>query len=150
MTGEVVDHRPPDAVVGVLNPVMRLALRSPLGRLIGGLAELEFEGRRSGRRHRVVVGWHEIDGRPVVVSPAGWRINFAGGRAVRVWHRGRATSWDGSLDTDPASVATAINALVGTGTSPGAMGVRIAAGHEVSAADVVAVDRAVIRLAPPV
>jgi hypothetical protein len=148
MTVEVLDRRPPDLVVRVLNVPMRVVLRSRLGRLIGGLAELDFEGRRTGERRRVVVGWHELEGRPVVLTPARWRANFADGHAVRLWHQGRATEWLGSLVTDPSAVADAMNALIRAGTTPSAMGLRIAPGHEVSAADVVDVHRAVVRFAP--
>jgi len=144
MTVAVVDRRPPDAVVRLLNPAMRLALRSVAGRAIEGLAELEFEGRRTGRRRRIVVGWHELEGCPVVLTPASWRINFEGGRRATVWHRGRAQQWRGRLATDPEIVAGVLNQLLDAGASPGSMGLRIADGHALVADDVVAVSRAAI------
>ncbi len=148
MTPPVVDRRAPDPVVRLLNPVMRLALRSPLGWGLGALAELEFDGRRSGRRRRIVVGWHEHDGAALVFSPASWRSNFAGGREVTVWHRGRARPWFGTLVADRAAVAALINEVLATGASAGSMGLRIAPGHELGPADVAAVDRAAIRFDP--
>ncbi len=144
MTAPVIDRRPPDAVVRVLNAGMRVALRSVVGRAIGGLAELEFEGRRTERRLRVVVGWHELDGRPVVLTPASWRANFDGGRTAAIWHRGHAEQWLGRLTTDPVVVAGLVNRLLGDGASPSSIGLRIADGHVVGPDDVVAVGRAAI------
>jgi hypothetical protein len=144
MTPAVVDRRPPDGVVRMLNPPMRLALRGAAGRAIGGLAELEFEGRTTGRRLRVVVGWHELDGRPVIVTPASWRANFRDGRTATIWHRGRAETWLGTLVTEPALVSGLLNQLLASGSSPGSMGLRIVDGHDLGADDVVAVRRAAI------
>ena len=131
-------------MVRMLNPAMRLALRGVAGRAIGGLAELEFEGRRTARRLRIVVGWHELDSRPLVLTPATWRANFEGGHPALIWHRGRTEQWHGTLVTDPALVAELLNRLLGSGASPGSMGLRIADGHQVGADDVVAVGRAAI------
>ncbi len=144
MTSAVADRRPPDAMVRMLNPAMRLALRGRAGRALGGLAELELDGRRSARRLRIVVGWHELDSLPVVLTPATWRANFEGGRPATIWHRGRAEQWHGTLVTDPAAVAGLLNRLLASGASPGSIGLRIADGHQVDADDVVAVGRAAI------
>ena len=144
-TPTVRNSLPPPAVLAVLNPVMRAALRSPLGRLIKPLALLEFTGRRSGRRYRVPAGWHQADGAPVVLTPAPWRVNFAGGAAVTVYHRGRKQAMTATLVTDPEVVAAAVRAMLADGTSPLAIGLKIPAGHTVSPADVTSVDRAMIR-----
>ncbi|MEA2901513.1 MAG: hypothetical protein QOH36_1400 [Actinomycetota bacterium] len=136
---------PPPAVLAVLNPVMRVVLRSPLGRLMKPLALLEFTGRRSGLRYRVPAGWHQAVGAPVVLTPAPWRANFAGGAAVSVYHRGRKQAMTATLVTDPDVVASAVRAMLADGTPPRAIGLKIPAGHTVTAADVTSVDRAMIR-----
>ncbi|MGZ4759909.1 MAG: hypothetical protein ACXV95_12685 [Acidimicrobiales bacterium] len=144
----MADRRPPELVVRLLNPVMRFALRSPFGRALGALAELEFEGRRSGHRRRIVVAWHEQDGAALVFSPAPWRANFAGGRAATVWHRGRPRPWSGTLVADRSAVVDLVNRVLATGASAGSIGLRIAPGHELDADDIAAVDRAAIRFEP--
>jgi hypothetical protein len=148
VTTAVRDARPPTAVLRVLNPVMRTVLRTPLGRLVRPFSLLEFTGRRSGRRYRVPAGWHEVDGIAVVVSPAPWRANFAGGLPVTVRRHGRAHAMTGTLVTDREAVATTLQSLLDSGTAPRELGLQIPKGHEVSADDVVAVDRAVIELRP--
>lgn len=142
---EVTDRRPPPPVARVLDPVMRSLVRSPVGRFIGTFAVLEFEGRRSHRRYRVVVAWHELDEQLLVFTPAGWRANFAGGAPAAVRHRGRRRSLTGTLDRDPATVAAAISRLLAAGTATRAFALDVPAGHVLTAADVTGVDRAMIR-----
>jgi len=144
-TQTVRDARPPAAVIMLLNPIMRRVLRTPLGRLVKPFALLEFTGRRSGRRYRVPVGWHVIDGTPVVFTPAPWRVNFADATPVEVRHRGQVEAMTGTLVTDPELVASALNTLFAGGAPPRAVGLNMQSGHMVTATDVVAVDRAMIR-----
>jgi hypothetical protein len=148
MITEIGDARPPEAVLRVVNPVLRTLLRTPISRAMKGLALLRFDGRRSGRRFSVVVGWHVIDGVPVVLTPAPWRANFADGAAVTVRRRGRDERLVGRLETDPVTVAAAINALLAAGTSPRAIGLKLPDGHTFSPADVIATGRAMIRFVP--
>jgi len=54
----------------------------------------------------------------------------------------------GTLVRDPAVVAEAFNELLMTGTKPGTTGLHIPPGHVVTADDVVAVNRVLIRFAP--
>ena len=141
----MTDQRPPDRVVRGLNPVVRALLRSPAGRLIGGLGLLEFDGRRTHRRYRVVVGCHRLDGETVVFTPAPWRSNFTSGATATVLHRGQRQTLTGTLDTDPARVANALGRLIDSGTSPRALGLNVPAGHSITATDVETIDRAMIR-----
>ena len=52
----------------------------------------------------------------------------------------------GALVTDPATIAAVLQAMFATGISPRSMGLTVPAGHTITAADVVSVDRALIRL----
>lgn len=140
-----VDARPPASVLAVVNPLVARVLRSPLARPIGGLALLEFDGRRSGRRYEVVVGWHEAGGHRVTFTPAPWRANFAGGAVATVHHRGSASTWRGHLVTGPAEVAGALNDVLAAGTPPRLLGLRVPAGHRLTAEDVTALGRAMVR-----
>jgi hypothetical protein len=145
MTAVAQDARPPIAVIRVLNPIMRMVLRTPLGRAVKPFALLEFAGRRTGRRYRVPAGWHVVDGTPVVFTPAPWRVNFAESRHALVRYRGRARQMTGTLVTDPAEVAAALNSLFAAGGAPRDVGIKAPSGHTMGAADVIAVDRAMIR-----
>lgn len=140
----VLDAKPPLALVGVMNLVLRVLLRTPAGRLVRPFGLLEFTGRRSGRRYRVPVGVHQVAGAPVVFTPAPWRANFAGGLAVVLRLHGRADSLIGDLDADPASVAALLQTMFDDGTPPWKVGLRIAPGHRISSDDVVSVDRQAI------
>jgi hypothetical protein len=150
MSAAVVrDARPPAPLVRALNPILRLVLRTPLGRLVRPFALLELEGRRTGRRLRVPVGWYQLDSGPVVVSPAPWRASFRGGWPATVWFHGRRQQLVGVLDTDPERVAATVRAIAVARGSLGLVGIAVPPDHEVTAADVVALDRAVIRFGPP-
>ena len=141
------DARPPLLLVRLLTPVMRIVLRTPLGRLVRPFALLEFEGRRTGRRYRVPVGWHEIDSGHVVCTPARWRVNFRDRIPVTVWYRGHRRELTGTLEDDPERVAEALQSLADRRGSLRPVGVSVPPGHNITAADVVAVDRALIRFA---
>lgn len=148
MTSIVRDVRPPLAVIRILNPVMRAVLRTPLGRLVRPFALLEFNGRRSGRRYRVPVGWHEIDGLTVVFTPAGWRQNFADRAEVTVRYRGRTRQMTGTLVMDPTQVADTLQSMFAGGASPRSVGLDVPEGHAMTTSDVAAVDRAMITFGP--
>lgn len=143
------DARPSPLLVRAMNPVMRIVLRSPLGRLVRPFALLEFEGRRTGCRYRVPVGWHELDGSAFVCTPAPWRVNFRDGAAVTVRYRGRRHELIGTLDDEPARVAVVLQDLAQRRGSLGPVGIAVPDGHRITATDVVAVDRALIRLTTP-
>ena len=142
------DARPPVLVVRAMNPIMRVVLRTPLGRLVRPFALLEFHGRRSGRLLRVPVGWHETDTGHVVFTPAPWRANFHGGAAVTVHHHGRRLELVGTLDDNPDTVAAALQSLVDRRGSLRSVGIDIPDNHRVTTTDVQAVDRALIRFEP--
>ena len=145
MSAVVRDARPPGIVVRVLNPLMRGLLGSRVGRRMKNVALIEFSGRRSGRQYRIPVGWHHAAGTAFVVTPASWRTNFAGGRSATVRHGGEVQPMVGTLVTDAAEVAEAVQAVLDNGTPGRQMGLRIPAGHRVLPADISTVDRAIIR-----
>src|SRR4051794_5306725 len=148
-TEQVVrDARPPDAVVRVMNVIIRPLLHTPAATLIKPLALLEFHGRRSGQQRRVVVAWHVIGDVALVITPAPWRANFVGGHPAIVHHGGRSTKLLGTLHTDPDRVAAAINRLLHDGTSPRSLALQLADGRVVDSDDIVATDRALICFRP--
>lgn len=147
-TGSVRDARPPEMLVRATNPVVRSVVRSPLGGFVPALAVVDHVGRRSGARRRVVVGWHEIDGREFVVTPAAWRANFRGGASARVHQHGGTRAMCGTLVSDAAVVAETLRAFFAAGGSPGSCGLRIEADHLIDAHDVEAVGRSIVWFDP--
>lgn len=148
MTAVARDARPPRLLVGLLNPVMRIVLRTPIGRLIRPFALLEFEGRRTGRRYRVPVGWHQLDSGPLVCTPARWRANFRDGIPVTVHHRGRRSELTGTLVDDAEAVAAELRSIADRRGNLRSIGVDIPTGHRLTAADIHVVGRALIRFSP--
>jgi hypothetical protein len=146
MTTEAIarDKRPPQLLVDILNPVLRVVLRTPLGKLVQPFALLDFVGRR-GRRFRIPVGWHLTDAGPVVVTPAPWRTNFRNSIPVAVHHGGHSLPYIATLDDDPERVASTLQSIADRRGTLRAIGVETPAGHRITAADVTAVNRAVIR-----
>ena len=139
-------RRPPSRrVIRVLNPILRVVLRTPLGRLVKPFALLEFKGRHSGRPYRVPAGWHDADGVRVVLTPAHWRANFSPSAPAVVHYRGHARHMTGTLVRDPAEVARYVGVVLAGGTGPRQIGLRVPSGHTITAADVVQVDRQIIR-----
>jgi hypothetical protein len=141
----VRDARPPAIVIRLTNTIMRPLLRTPAGRLIKPLALLEFVGRRSGARHRIVVGWHRDGAESIVLTPAAWRANFENGHPATVFWSGRRTLVVGTLDTEPSRVATVLTALLEAGRSARAFALQIPDGHTLDATDIGRTNRAVIR-----
>lgn len=141
----VLNALPPPLVLRLMNPVMRLVLRTPLGRRIDDLALLEFTGRRSGRRYRIPVFWRHLDDVDFVLTPARWQANFTAGTDVLVNLRGRARPMVGTLDPDAGVAARTVRELLACGVADRQMGLRISAGHEVTSDDMRRLDRRIIR-----
>ncbi|MEH3140806.1 MAG: hypothetical protein PGN37_11615 [Mycobacterium kyogaense] len=102
---------PPDAVLKTINPILRRALPTPLGRVIGDFMLLRFTGRKSGRRFAIPVSAHHLNGNLYAVMEAQWKYNFRGGADVEVSHRGRTSTMRGVLLTDAAQVADIVGRL---------------------------------------
>jgi len=144
----VVDASPSPAFLRVLDPVLRTLLRSRLAPWLGGFALLTFSGRRTGRSYQAVVTFHELDGQVYVVTPRPWRVNFTGGAPLRMRHAGVEVPGTGALETDPEVVAGVVSRLLAKGEPARAFALRIPDGHRVTAADMRATDRAIVRFVP--
>ena len=142
----VRDLHPPRWLLRLSNPPLRAILLSPLGRVLPiPVAVLEMTGRRTGRRLRILANWHETADGAAVFTPAPWRHNFAGGRPVTVVLRGRTLRGTGTLVDDPAAVAAALQRQIDQGTSARTFGVGMPPGHRLTADDVRAIGRRMIR-----
>ncbi len=149
MSNEVRISHPPAVVLKVVNPITRSLLQSRLATRMTGQALMHFSGQRTGAGYTVVVSsWHEFQGEHVIVSPARWRRNFAGGAPLVVRHGGVDIRGRGVLDADPDHVAAVANGLLSAGISQRALGLKVPAGHRISPADVAAIHLGVVRFEP--
>ena len=128
---------PPEALAKVVNPLIRLLLRSPLHRPFSRhLMLLAFRGRKSGKRYEVVVGRHEVD--EALFVPTGttgrlWRLNFRGGTSVEVTLGGSRRRGRGELVEEPDEVARIHRLLLGrVGKNARRLGLRVNVDREPS------------------
>lgn len=100
-----VSH-PPAAVLRVVNPALRLLLRTPLlGAARKQLMVVSFKGRKTGRQYSIPVSAHRIDGNLYAITGAPWQRNFRGGATAQVLHDGKTATMRGELIKDRAVVA---------------------------------------------
>ncbi len=97
---------PPQAMLRVLNPTLRLLLRAPLlGPALKDFMVVSFTGRKTGRQFSVPVSAHHIDGDLYVLLNASWKHNFRDGAPADVLYGGKTTAMHGQLISQPAAVA---------------------------------------------
>jgi hypothetical protein len=137
MAAKVSSSTPSPVVLRMINPIVRTWVRIPLSRWIGHrLAELRFDGRKSGRAYRIPVGLHDAgDGRVVFTSEV-WRLNFRGGAPLTVKAAGRTFEATGTLVEDPEEVARALQHAIDSGSSLSLLGLKVEKGHRITADDV--------------
>ncbi len=148
MTREVQASHPPAAILKIVNPVGRFMLQSRLGRRMTRQAVLRFKGRKTGTPYTIVVTWHELDGKAVIISSFPWRHNFKGGAPLVVRHGGVDIQGQGVLDADTEHVAAAVNELLAHGTPGRALGLKVIPGHQVTPADIAALHLGMVRFEP--
>ena len=86
---DVVKPPLPKWAYKIANPVMGALLRSPLHRLLSnGLMLLSFQGRKTGKRFTIPVGYLQQGNRLYIFSHSGWWKNLLG-RPVTVRLRGK-------------------------------------------------------------
>lgn len=96
---------PPEALLRVFNPTLRVLLGTPLGAAMKDFMVVSFTGRKSGKRYAVPVSAHHLDGQLYVLLEAAWKHNFRDGAPAQVVHAGKTRTMQGQLITDPAVVA---------------------------------------------
>ena len=123
--------RPPKAPYRLVNRVMRWLLSTPSrsGRVGRHLLLLHVTGRRSGRELVFPVAYRPAaDGRLLVLTNSGWRVNLRDRPDVEVTLRGRRRRARADLVEDPDRVAAVYRALieeVGHRRAGRRMGIRI-------------------------
>lgn len=96
---------PPKLMFMMVNPLMKWALGTSLGKKLSDLALLEFEGRKTGNTYKLVSALHEVDRKTALLSNSGWRHNFTGGHPVTATIGGEETPMVGTLQNEPETVA---------------------------------------------
>jgi hypothetical protein len=100
-----VSH-PPEAVLRVVNPILRSLLGTPLmGAARHQLMVLSFTGRKTGRHYSIPVSAHRIDNALFALTAAPWKRNFRGGASADVLVDGKSTTMRGELIEDTSVVA---------------------------------------------
>jgi len=101
--GEVQAPKPPlpKAAYRIINPIMKTLLRSPLhGLLSHSLMVLAFQGRKSGKRYTIPVGYHERGDTLYLFTHSAWWKNLRGGAPVMVRLRGQEVPGTAELVQD--------------------------------------------------
>jgi hypothetical protein len=137
MAAQVSSSTPSPVVLRMINPVVRMWVATPLSRRIGHrLAELRFNGRKSGREYRIPVGLHDVGEWRVVFTSEVWRLNFRHGAPLTVKTGGRTFEATGTLVEDPEEVARALQHAIDSGASLSLLGLKMEKGHRITADDV--------------
>ena len=96
---------PPDALLRIVNPFMKMLLRTPFaGPARNQLMVVNFTGRKSGRHYSIPLSAHVIDDVLYAMTGATWKNNFRDGATAQVLHNGKTTTMRGELITDKAHV----------------------------------------------
>ena len=102
----VTISHPPEALLRVVNPVLRFLLGTPLaGPARKQMMVVSFKGRKTGRPYSIPLSAHVIDNQLYALTSAPWKNNFRDGADAEVLHDGQRTPMRGELITDPAVVA---------------------------------------------
>ena len=123
--------QPPKAPFRVVNRVLGWLLASPrrASRVGEHLLLLHLSGRKTGRRIDVPVAFRDAsDGRLLVLTSSGWRVNLRGRPEVEVTLRGRRCPATAELVEDVDAVAAVLRALIcqqGYAKAGRRMGIRI-------------------------
>ncbi|MBC8162465.1 MAG: hypothetical protein H7Z42_14740 [Roseiflexaceae bacterium] len=103
----------PKWAYNIANPVLMAVLRSPLHRpLSDNLLILIFQGRKSGKRYMIPVGYMQEGSKLFVFSHSAWTKNFIGGAPVAVRLRGELHQGTARVTEDPHVIDTIIGRMI--------------------------------------
>ena len=97
---------PPKVMLRVINPIMRLLVRTPFaGATRKQFMVLNVRGRKTGKQYSIPLSAHHIDNTLYAMTDAAWKHNFRGGATAEVLLDGQTTTMHGELIRDRAAVA---------------------------------------------
>ncbi|MEP7190248.1 MAG: nitroreductase/quinone reductase family protein [Roseiflexaceae bacterium] len=103
----------PKIAYHVVNPVLGALLRSPLHSLISKrLMLLNFQGRKTGKRYSIPVGYLQKGRRLFVFSHSSWSKNFGSGAPVSLRLRGKQVKGTARLIQDARQIVEVVRMSV--------------------------------------
>lgn len=97
----------------IMNPIMATIIRSPLHRAVSGsLMLLIFDGRKSGKRYVIPVGYVEDGNTLYIFSHSNWAKNFSTPARVGMRLRGNLVRGTAQIIDDPALTAQIVERFV--------------------------------------
>ncbi|GAA3638881.1 hypothetical protein [Microlunatus ginsengisoli] len=113
MTTAISRRIPPQRLINALNPLVRVALESPLhAALDNALLVLHVYGRKTNRRFDIPIGYAAVQHRLITVTQHTWRVNLRGGADIDVTYRGHRHRMRADLDEDPTTVAADLRTII--------------------------------------
>lgn len=102
----ITESHPPEALLRVVNPILRSLLRTPLmGPARKQLMVLSFKGRKTGRQYAIPLSAHRINDILYALTGARWKHNFRDGADAQVLLDGKTIAMRGELIEDRGVVA---------------------------------------------
>lgn len=97
----------------IVNPLLMTILRSPLHKPISNsLMILMFEGRKSGKRYMIPVGYVAEGNRLYVFSHSAWAKNFREAAPVAMRLRGKLIRGTACITEDSAVIDTVVGRMI--------------------------------------
>lgn len=104
-TGERMTPPLPRWAYSIVNPTMKALLRSPMHRLLShAMMILIFNGRKSGKRYTIPVGYLQEGNKLYLFSHANWAKNFIGGAPVAIRLRGELVRGTARVTHNPVLI----------------------------------------------
>jgi len=145
-TSTPVRFRPPPArLMRTLNPLMKVLIRSRLGRRMRPLAVVRFTGRRSGKTRALPLGVHDVGDFLAVFTSSSWRHNFQEPTHVAVSWGGHTSEGTAQLVEDQSRVAPAL-AVAFNQVGARKLGLAVDDGRQPTIAELAAVGRSMIEI----
>lgn len=103
----------------IINPTLSALLRSPLhGLLSKQLMLLIFNGRKTGKRYTIPVGYLRAGNTLYLFSHSAWARNFIGGAPVAVRLQGAMRRGAATIIEDRAEITAAVQRMIGARGAP--------------------------------
>jgi hypothetical protein len=145
-TPAVRSQPPPATFLRIFNPMVRIMVRTPVGRLVPWMGVVRFAGRKTARPYAVPVGIHDVDGIATVFTDRPWRLNFRDGARVAVAQGGRQRHGHAVLIENSGQVGAALlNALRHT-SRPSNLGLKVTKGRQPTADDLAGLGSSMIQI----
>jgi hypothetical protein len=111
---QVVPTPPSDRILRLINPFVRLLLRSPLHVMASDtLLLLTYTGRKTGKRYTIPVGYSREGDVITVFTSHGWWKNLQGGASVQLEIKGvRRHGTTEAICADVPTIAAELHALM--------------------------------------